>query len=251
MSKAVAVINNNEYRNLPLAQLQESLTNPRRRYNEQALTELAASFATQGILQPLLVRSIGEEKYEVVAGSRRFRAAQLGRLKDVPVRVVALSDAAARENQLTENLLREDVHPYDEALALSGLLHLEGTRHDVSSIASRLGKSPSYILQRIRLKIEKGASKVRRAPLKATIDGTVADDLELMCEWSENDSSYLINLLLAFAIAQSEDFQSYKETRLAASSAGRIDTKSASDAPRKVLPSASTPSPQADKGVTA
>ncbi len=67
-----------------------------------------------------------------------------------------------------------------------------------------------------KLKIEKGASKVRRAPLKATIDGAVADDIELMCEWSENDSSYLINLLLGFAIAQSEDFKTYKSERLAA-----------------------------------
>lgn len=64
-----------------------------------------------------------------------------------------------------------------------------------------------------KLKIEKAASKVRRAPLKVTIDGSVSDDLELMCEWSENDSSYLVNLLLGFAIAQSEDFQKYKAER--------------------------------------
>lgn len=61
-----------------------------------------------------------------------------------------------------------------------------------------------------KLKIERGASKVRRAALKATINGTVADDLALMCEWSENDLSYLVNLLLEFAIAQSEDFQKHK-----------------------------------------
>jgi hypothetical protein len=66
-----------------------------------------------------------------------------------------------------------------------------------------------------KLKIEKGASKVRRAPLKATIDGTVADDLELMCEWSGNDSSYLVNLLLGFAMSQSEEFQKYKADRIA------------------------------------
>lgn len=64
-----------------------------------------------------------------------------------------------------------------------------------------------------KLKIDKGASKVRRAPLKVTIDGSVSDDLELMSEWSENDSSYLVNLLLGFAIAQSEDFQRYKTER--------------------------------------
>jgi ParB family chromosome partitioning protein len=99
----------------------------------------------------LLVRSVEDGKYEVVAGARRFRAAQLATFKEVPVRVVELSDAAVRESQLTENLLREDVHPYEEALALSGLLHLEGANYDVAGIASRLGKSPSYILQRIRL----------------------------------------------------------------------------------------------------
>lgn len=61
-----------------------------------------------------------------------------------------------------------------------------------------------------KLKIEKGASKVRREALKVTIDGAVADDLKLMCEWSENDLSYMVNLLLGYAIAQSEDFQRYK-----------------------------------------
>src|SRR6266568_3473719 len=149
MSKAVAVTS--EYRNLPLAQLQESPTNPRRRYDERALEELTASFVVQGVLQPLLVRTVDDGKYEIVAGARRFRAAKLASLVEVPVRVVELSDAAVRESQLTENLLREDVHPYEEALALSGLLHLEGTQYDVASISARLGKSPSYVTTRIRL----------------------------------------------------------------------------------------------------
>jgi ParB family chromosome partitioning protein len=149
MSKAVAVTS--EYRNLPLAQLQESPTNPRRRYDERALEELAASFVVQGVLQPLLVRAIDDGKYEIVAGARRFRAAKLAALEEVPVRVVELSDAAVRESQLTENLLREDVHPYEEALALSGLLHLKGAQYDVASISARLGKSPSYVMTRIRL----------------------------------------------------------------------------------------------------
>ncbi|MCU1322213.1 MAG: hypothetical protein JWM43_1862 [Acidobacteriaceae bacterium] len=102
-----------------------------------------------------------------------------------------------------------------------------------------------------KLKIEKGASKVRRAPLKATIDGTVSDDLELMCEWSENDLSYLVNLLLGFAIAQSEDFQKYKAECLAAPSPVRTEAKPATDPARKILPSASAASPQLEKGATA
>lgn len=92
-----------------------------------------------------------------------------------------------------------------------------------------------------KLKIEKGASKVRRAPLKVTIDGTVADDLELMCEWSENDSSYVVNLLIGFAIAQSEDFQKYKAERAAAPSPAR----------KPVIPTVSGTPMQPEKGVTA
>ena len=102
-----------------------------------------------------------------------------------------------------------------------------------------------------KLKIEKGASRVRRAPLKATIDGAVADDLELMCEWSENDTSYLVNLLLGFAIAQSEDFLKYKAEHLATLSPARSEAKPGSDPTRKVLPSASAASPQLEKGATA
>ncbi|MGD0939561.1 MAG: ParB/RepB/Spo0J family partition protein [Terracidiphilus sp.] len=150
MSKAVAATNS-EYRNLPLAQLQESPTNPRRRFDERGLNELAESFKSQGVLQPLLVRSIDDEQYEVVAGARRLRAAKLAELSDVPVRVVLLSDAAVRESQLTENLLREDVHPYEEAIALKGISQLEGAQYDVASLSARLGKSQSYITQRMRL----------------------------------------------------------------------------------------------------
>jgi len=63
-----------------------------------------------------------------------------------------------------------------------------------------------------KLRIEKGASRVRRVALKTTIDGTVADDMELMCRWSENDTSYIVNYLLRFALSQSEDFQEYKQS---------------------------------------
>ncbi len=63
-----------------------------------------------------------------------------------------------------------------------------------------------------KLRIEKGASRVRRVPLKTTIDGTVADDVELMCKWSENETSYVVNHLLRFALSQSEDFQQHKQS---------------------------------------
>ena len=75
-----------------------------------------------------------------------------------------------------------------------------------------------------KLRIEKGASRVRRVALKTTIDGTVADDVELMCKWSENDTSYIVNHLLRFALSQSEDFQQHRqslETGSSATSKGR------------------------------
>jgi len=102
-----------------------------------------------------------------------------------------------------------------------------------------------------KLKIEKGASKVRRAPLKVTIDGTVADDLELMCQWSENESSYLVNLLLGFAIAQSEEFQKYKAEQATVAPSGRNDAKSAPEPVRKVVPSVVSTSTVSDRGATA
>lgn len=68
-----------------------------------------------------------------------------------------------------------------------------------------------------KLRIEKGASRVRRVPLKTTIDGTVADEIELMCKWSENDTSYVVNQLLRFALNQSEEFQQHKHSAGAAS----------------------------------
>ncbi len=100
MSTAVSA--NNEYRNLPVAQLQESPTNPRRRFDVRALEELASSFTAQGVLQPLLVREIEEDKYEVVAGARRLRAAKLAALEEIPARIVALSDIEVLECQLVE-----------------------------------------------------------------------------------------------------------------------------------------------------
>jgi hypothetical protein len=100
-----------------------------------------------------------------------------------------------------------------------------------------------------KLKIEKGASKVRRAPLKVTIDGNIADDLELMCEWSENESSYLVNLLLGFAIQQSEDFQKFKAERLASRLVGRNEIKPAADPTRKTTPALG--SGALEKGATA
>jgi ParB family chromosome partitioning protein len=140
-----------EYRNLPISVLVESATNPRRRFNEDNLRELAESFQSQGILAPLLVRELEEQKYEVVAGARRLRAAKLAALDSVPVRVVALTDAQAIEAQVVENLQREDIHPLEEALGFRALLDLNDPAYTLTTIAARAGKSEAYVQGRIKL----------------------------------------------------------------------------------------------------
>ena len=117
------MITASEYRDLPLESLAESANNPRRRFDEAALNELAESIRTQGILAPLVVRPVGQH-FEIVAGARRFRAAQIVGLETAPVRIVELSDAHALEASIVENLQRRDVHPLDEAQGLRFILHL-------------------------------------------------------------------------------------------------------------------------------
>ena len=136
-----------EYRNLPILNLTESAANPRRSFDEPALNELAESIRTQGVLSPLLVRYKGHS-YEIVAGARRYRAAQLAGLDSVPVRIVELTDAQALETSIVENLQRRDVHPLDEATGYVSLLHLDYT---VEQIAAKCGKNPSYVAARARL----------------------------------------------------------------------------------------------------
>ncbi len=94
-----------EYRNLPLAVLTESNTNPRRTFDDAALKELAESIRTQGVLSPLLVRPLNERTFEIVFGARRYRAAQIAEAAMVPVRIANLTDAQALEAQLVENLV--------------------------------------------------------------------------------------------------------------------------------------------------
>src|ERR1700687_6243031 len=144
-------VNNHEYRSVPITALAESATNPRKRFEAKSLEELAASFKTQGILAPLLVRELEESKYEVVAGARRLRAAKLAELEKLPVRVVKLTDAEAIEAQCVENLQREDIHPLEEALGFKSLLELGEPAYTIATIASRAGKSEAYVYGRIRL----------------------------------------------------------------------------------------------------
>jgi len=140
-----------EYRDLPLAVLSESRTNPRRIFEDAALKELAESIRSQGVLSPLLVRPLTNQSFEIVAGARRYRAAQLAEASSVPVRVVHLTDAEALEAQLVENLQRENVHPLEEAQGFRALLSLEEPKYSIEQIAAKMGKSPAYCTTRLKL----------------------------------------------------------------------------------------------------
>ena len=140
-----------EYRTLPLAVLTESTTNPRRIFEDSALKELAESIRSQGVLSPLLVRPLKDQSFEIIAGARRYRAAQMAEAPTVPVRIVNLTDAEALEAQLIENLQRRDVHPLEEAQGLKALLNLEDPKYSIEQVAAKVGKTPAYCAQRIRL----------------------------------------------------------------------------------------------------
>lgn len=135
---------------MPVTALRPNPNQPRRHFDDAALRELADSIKSQGIIQPLLVRPMGgENTYQIVAGERRWRAAQLAGLKEVPVYVRQLSDKEVMAAALIENLQREDLNPIEEAEALQALRDaLELTQEE---LASRLGKSRPAIANALRL----------------------------------------------------------------------------------------------------
>lgn len=125
---------------------------PRRKFNEKALEELAASIRSQGILQPLLVRPCGPAKpgkYEIVAGERRWRASQLAGLTEIPVLIRSFSAQDTLAAALIENLQREDLNPVEEALGIQMLKDEFGLSQD--DLAKKLGKSRSAIANSLRL----------------------------------------------------------------------------------------------------
>ncbi|HKQ44614.1 MAG TPA: ParB/RepB/Spo0J family partition protein [Rhizomicrobium sp.] len=136
-------------RSLPVAFLQPGRFQPRMTFDEQPLAELAASIKEKGVLSPILVRPIGPDRYEIVAGERRWRAAQLAKLHDVPVVVRELRDDQALEIAIIENVQRADLNAIEEGAAYEELITRFGrTQEDV---AREVGKSRSHIANTVRL----------------------------------------------------------------------------------------------------
>jgi ParB family chromosome partitioning protein len=138
---------------LNVAQMQAGKYQPRTRMDEGALTELAASIKAQGLMQPILVRPIGQNngviRYEIIAGERRFRASQMAGLDEVPVLVKDVDDQAAAAMALIENIQREDLNPLEEAQGIHRLITDFSFTHEQAATA--VGRSRSAVSNLLRL----------------------------------------------------------------------------------------------------
>jgi ParB/RepB/Spo0J family partition protein len=163
-----------QYRRIPLEQLRESPTNPRRFYAEQPLNELAQSIKQHGVLQAIITRPhpMEAEGFEIVCGSRRYRGTKLAQLTDIPAVVRDLTDEQVIAIQAIENIQREDVHPLEEASSYAQLVALG---REVEDIAVQLGKSATYIYQ--RMKLAALTPEVQEAYLAGTFTTSHAIDL--------------------------------------------------------------------------
>ena len=138
-----------ELRDLPVDQISPNPDQPRRRFDPEELQSLADSIAEQGVLQPVLVRPRPGGRYEIVAGERRWRAAQLAQLATLPAIVRERTDAETLEAALVENMARADLTPIEEARACAGLVEELGLSRE--EVARRVGRSRSAVSNLIRL----------------------------------------------------------------------------------------------------
>ena len=134
---------------LPVDIIERGRFQPRRDFNAESLQELADSIAAQGVVQPIVVRPLAEGRYEIIAGERRWRAAQQAGLSDIPVVVRDVPDKTAMAMGLIENIQREDLNPLEESTALQRLLNEFELTHQ--QIAQAVGKSRTTVTNLLRL----------------------------------------------------------------------------------------------------
>lgn len=136
-------------RDIPLANIRPNRLQPRSHFDEESLAELAASVREMGVLQPVLVREIGTEDFELIAGERRWRAARRAGLQSVPALVHSATEVTSLEQALVENLHRADLNALEEAAAYQQLVEDFGLTHE--EVAKRVGKSRVAVTNTLRL----------------------------------------------------------------------------------------------------
>ncbi len=172
-----------ELRQLPVDLLQRGKYQPRTHMDHEALEELASSIKAQGVVQPIVVRELGTGGYEIVAGERRWRAAQMAGLQTIPAVVRSIPDEAAIAIALIENIQREDLNPVEEAVALQRLIDEFGMTHQRT--AESVGRSRAAVTNLLRLL-------------------TLNDDVRAMLEESRMDMGHARALLALSGGAQSQ-----------------------------------------------
>ena len=134
---------------LPISQVEPGLKQPRKRFDEESLQDLADSIRIHGIIQPLTVRRLSSGYYQIIAGERRWRAAKLAGLSEIPAVIIEADDRKVMELGLIENLQREDLNPIEEAAGFQSLM--ETYHMTQEEAASRVGKSRSAVANALRL----------------------------------------------------------------------------------------------------
>ena len=134
---------------LPISRVETCSSQPRKRFDDESLQELADSISQHGIIQPLTVRKLSSGYYQIIAGERRWRAARLAGLQEVPVIVIEADDRKAAELAMIENLQREDLNPMEEAAGFQSLI--ESYHMTQEEAAQRVGKSRSAVTNALRL----------------------------------------------------------------------------------------------------
>ncbi|UJX25572.1 ParB/RepB/Spo0J family partition protein [Pseudoalteromonas sp. CF6-2] len=183
VSEVVAEQSKGELQKLAIEFLQSGKYQPRKDMSEEALEELASSIRAQGIIQPIVVRPIGANKYEIIAGERRWRAAQLAKLDTVPCIIKDVPDEAAVAIALIENIQREDLNAMEEAIALNRLLNEFELTHQ--QVAEAVGKSRTTVTNLLRLNnlnddvkilLEHGDIEMGHARCLLALDGEAQSD---------------------------------------------------------------------------
>ena len=134
---------------LPISQIQPGMKQPRKKFDAEAIAELAESIREHGLIQPITVRRLGSGYYQIIAGERRWRAAKEAGLGEVPVNIIEADDKKVMELGLIENLQREDLNPMEEANGYRALMEEYGLTQD--EVAQRMGKSRPAIANALRL----------------------------------------------------------------------------------------------------
>ena len=141
--------NNQNFKLINISEIKANKDQPRKDFKKEELEELASSIKSQGVLQPIVVRKKNEQQYEIIAGERRWRGAQIAGLHEIPALVKTMTDNEAQEAALIENIQRENLNAVEEARAYKKLLENENTGYD--SLSTIIGKSKSHISNMLRL----------------------------------------------------------------------------------------------------